>query len=195
MKQHVLLFFVLLSVSSAIAQDACTNIRHYLTQINAQVDQLCTTGTTLPTTPTSPPTTCTPPATPAPVHECMCPVEWESISLTQLGTINLGSTSTQSYTIPSTVPSTAKEVLAYIYVYMGHSSSLFSTMEVHTEVNTTRKFVKYFPLRTYPQSAISAVSENMWFPLTSNRRLYVKLSVALTHTGNLYGSVNIIGYR
>ena len=193
MRRNVFLFFVIFSVSSAIAYDACTNIRHYLTQINDQVDQLCTTGTTLPTTPTTPPpTTCTPPPTPAPVQECMCPVEWESISLTRLGTINMGSTSTQSYTIPSTVP-TAKEVLVYIYVYMGTSSSLFSTMEVHTEVNTTRKFVKYLPLRTWSQNAISSVSENMWFPLTSNRRLYVKLSVALT--GSLYGFVNIIGYR
>ena len=76
---------------------------------------------------------------------------------------------------------------------MGHSSDRFSTMEVHTEMNTTRKFVKYFPLRTWRQSAYSSVSENMWFPLTSNRRVYVKLSVALGE--RVAGSVNVIGYR
>ena len=76
---------------------------------------------------------------------------------------------------------------------MGDCSDKISTMEVHTEVNTTRKFVKYLSIRTWNQIAFSSVSENMWFPLTSNRRLYVKLSVALT--GNLAGYVNIIGYR
>ena len=107
----------------------------------------------------------------------------------------MASTSEQSFIIPvSSIPTTAKEVLVYIYAIMGSSSDSISLMTIHTEISHTRKFKKYMPIKTYKQNAWSSVSENMWFPLTSNRRIYVSLSKATTGK-NVHGYINVIGYR
>ena len=47
------------------------------------------------------------------------------MTMTSLGTINMQSTSTQSFVIPTTVPATAREVLVYVYVIMGTSQDIF----------------------------------------------------------------------
>ena len=67
-------------------------------------------------------------------------------------------------------------------------------MSVYTEDSTTRQFIMYLPIHTFPQSAISTVSENMWFPNPSNMRVFVKLSVPL-QGGNVGGFVLVTGYR
>ena len=182
----LLLFLFFLSVPATIAQNsgdekACSDAQFYmsLTKLEQVFNEMCGTNV-----PTPSPTLSSPPE---PV------VEWESIALTQIGTINMGSTSTQSFLLPNSVPDTAKEVLVYVYAYMGFSSNRFSTMKVFTEANATRKFIKYLAIRTYHQEAYSTVSENMWFPMPSNRHVYVMLSQALT--GNVHGFVNVIGYH
>ena len=124
---------------------------------------------------------------------CSCPVDWESMTMTSLGTINMQSTTTQSFVIPTTVPSTAREVLVYTYVNKGRSQEYFSNMKIYTESSPTRRFEKYLAIKTYNQNAYSTVSENMFFPMPSNRRIYVRLS--RTHPGHVSGHINIIGYR
>ena len=185
MKLAFLLF--LLVIPAAITQNVdseneCSTMHYHLMQLRGALNRLCDiTCTGIPTPAVSPP-------------EDSCPVEWESLTLVRLGTINMLSTSTQSFTIPASVPTTAKEVLVYVYVSKGHSTSRFAQMKIYTEASSTRQFVKYLPIQTYPQNAISTVSENMWFPLTTNRRIYISLSATLTGS-NLVGYVNIIGYR
>ena len=173
------LFFLLVPATIAHDEEACSDAQFYMTKLEQVFNEMC--GTNVPTI--SP--TLSPP--PEPV------VEWESIARTQIGTINMGSTSTQSFLIPSSVPATAKEVLVYVYAYMGSSSDSFYTMKVFTESSSTRQFVNYIAIKTYHQSAYAVASDNMWFPMPSNRRVYVMLSGAVT--GNVYGFVNIIGYR
>ena len=164
---------ILLAVHSAqaVCTSECSTLQFCTTQLNASINRLCSTT-----------------ASPG-----VNPVEWESISLTQIGVINMGSTVTQSFVIPTSIPTTANEVLVYVYTILGNSVERFSTMKIYTELSNTRQFHKYLPVKTYDQSAYSTTAENMWFPLTSNRRIYISLSTALT--GNVYGYVNMIGYR
>ena len=121
------------------------------------------------------------------------PVEWNSIPLTRIGDINMRTTATQTFQIPSTIPQTAKEILVYVYIIGGRSASIFVQMKVYTEMSHTRRFEKYLPLRTWSQEAHTMTADNMWFPLTPNRRVYLSLSG--TTSGNVWGHINVIGYR
>ena len=177
MKLAFVLFLLL--IPAAITQFGgeneceCKKIRCHMTEISGALDSLCG-PIGQPCTPTD------------------CPVEWESVGLVQLGTIDMCSTRIQSFTIPTCVPTTAKEVLVYVYVTKGTSSDMFAQMEIYT-ASSTRQFVKYLPIKTYNQTAYSTVSENMWFPVTDDGFIHVRLSASLT--GNVDGYINIIGYR
>ena len=170
---RMLILVLLAPVVFSQDTEVCPNIQSCLTTLTTAFNTFCNVNTT-----------------PAP---CSCPVEWESMTMTSLGTINMQSTSTQSFVIPTTVPSTAKEVLVYTYVNKGTSQEVFCNMKIYTESSPTRRFEKYLPIKTYNQNAYSTVSENMFFPMPSNRRIYVSLS--RTHPGHVFGRVNIIGYR
>ena len=121
------------------------------------------------------------------------PAEWNSIPLEQIGTINLRNRNTQSFLIPSIVPDTAKEILIYVYLKAGYSPSGFTHVKVFTEKSHERRFEKYIPIRTWPQDAHTKTADNMWFPMTQNRRVYVKVLNALS--GNVEGHLYVIGYR
>ena len=153
--------------------EVCPNVHACLTTLTHAFDTLC--NETMPPPP------------------CTCPVEWESLNMVQLGTINMLSTSTQSFAIPAAVPSTAKEVLVYVYTYMGYSVERDAHLKIYTESSPTRRFEKYLAIKTYNQDAYATASDNMFFPMPSNRRVYVSLSRALT--GNVSGKINVIGYR
>ena len=45
----------------------------------------------------------------------------------------------------------------------------------------------------YPQDAHTFTTENMWFPLTTERRVHVAMDTALT--GNTDARIHVIGYR
>lgn len=156
--------------------DVCPNVQTCLTALSQAFTTLCNGNETVPTS------------------SCSCPVEWESLDLIELGTINMGSTSTQTFVIPPAVPSTAREVLVYVFAHKGYLQKVKGQMKIYTESSPTRRFEKYLAIHTYGQSAVSTVSENMFFPMPSNRRIYVRLTCAISGT-NVEGSVNVIGYR
>ena len=166
----VVLLFPLVFAQS---NEVCPDVKTCLKILGQAFDTLCDDTTNVP--------------------QCSCPVEWESFNMIQLGTINMGTTGTQSYVIPSTVPSTAREVLVYVYINMGRSQDLFGQIKIYTESSPTRRFEKYLAIKTYNQEAWSTASDNMFFPMTSNRRVYVRLT--RTFPGNVHGTVNVIGYR
>ena len=172
------LYIIVLAAPMVLGQGStattCQNVNTHLTALTAAFNALCNVNT-------------------SPAQSCNCSVEWESISMTQIGTINVRSTNTQSFIIPNTVPSTAREVLVYVYVIKGYSQEYFSQMKIYTESSPTRRFEKYLPIKTYHQDAYSTTSENMFFPMPSNRRVYIRLTN--THPENVHGYVNIIGYR
>ena len=122
------------------------------------------------------------------------PVEWNSVPLTQIGTINLKTTVTQSFPIPSIIPDSAREVLVYVYIATGHNGNAFTHVKIFTEKSHERRFEKYLSIQSYPQSAFAMVEDNMWFPMTQNRRVYVKLTTALSGD-NFKRGIFVIGYR
>ena len=102
-------FLLLLLLVSLVAAThdthVCPNVQTSLTTLADAFNTLCNKMTQL---------------TP-----CSCPVEWQSLPMIQIGAIDLRSTSTQSFFIPLAVPSTAREVLVYVYVIMGYSRIIF----------------------------------------------------------------------
>ena len=121
------------------------------------------------------------------------PVEWNSIPLTRIGDINTKTTATQTFQIPSIIPQTAKEILVHAYIVGGNSSPALFHVKVFTEQSPTRRFEKYLYLQTWNQSAHTMTADNMWFPLTPNRRVYLSLST--TTVGFVWGHIYVIGYR
>ena len=122
------------------------------------------------------------------------PVEWNSVPLTQIGTINTRTTATQTFYIPSIISDSAREVLVYVHYEAGRNSQEISTnVKIFTESNSGQRFEKYIFFKTYPQEAYTATSENMWFPMM-NRRVYAKLTSVLPSGVNA-ANVYVIGFR
>ena len=65
-------------------------------------------------------------------------------------------------------------------------------VKIYTKQNQ-RQYEKYIFMLTSNQNAWSINSDNLWFPMTSGRQVFVKVSYA--HTGTVHFDVNVIGYR
>ena len=76
------------------------------------------------------------------------------------------------------------------------SSTLECTVELATvaliQIDTTR-YEKYLMVYSWSQDAISTNSDNMWFPMPPNRRVY--LTVPTAHGANAGARLFAIGYR
>lgn len=119
---------------------------------------------------------------------------WTSVALTQFGHSNFRSTHTVSFIIPSVIPDDAKEVLVYVHFHAGTTGpTALNNFKIYTEKEGNR-YEKYVGLFSYaPQNAVNSNSDNLWFPMPPNRRVYLTAPRALDrHTaGYLYA----IGYR
>ncbi len=117
---------------------------------------------------------------------------WTPITPALIGSSKLQNASTVSFPIPSVIPSTVEEVLIYASVVSGYSTKVYGDVKIFTEIEN-EQYAKYLLLESYPQNAINTNSENMWFPMPPNRRLYLTVPVAF---GTRVG-VNLlaIGYR
>ena len=131
---------------------------------------------------------------PPPHCNCSYPVNWTSVSTTSFVNAGFQEASIRAFTIPSVIPSTAREVLLYVVIQVGSTGPHFGWDYV--QLYTQEKSVKYTKLlgfATYEQEAWSTNSENMWFPMTTDRQLYVQMFNA--YTGHIYFFVSAIGYR
>lgn len=130
------------------------------------------------------------------VQECDCGrvVNWTSVPMTQIGRSNLQHTGTLAYDIPNLIPNSANEVLILVCARVGYTGPIDRVhyIKIYTEENN-QQYEQYIYIMTYPQVAYSTNSDNMWFPMTSGRQVFVKLSTS--HTGNLRLILHTIGYR
>ena len=141
---------------------------------------------------TSPPTTTNPPTMPTP-QQYYSPFNWTSVPLTSIGTSNIKHAQTLSFTIPSVIPSSAREVLVHAGVFSGTSNrGPYHDIKVFTQIGTTR-YEKYLLLYSWNQDAYNTNSDNMWFPMPPNRRVY--LTVPAAHGDNAGARLFAIGYR
>ena len=159
------------------APAACNKVERNLREIeNTLNGQLATTAT---------PTQCT----------CDMEVEWNSIYRRQIGYNRFQSANTFSYGLPNTVPNTAKEVLLFVTTKTAysnpHEQQIF--IKLYTEENG-KSFEQHIFLITHRRTYDwSYSSDNMWFPITTNRRVYVDNHTPLS--GSVYMRIYAIGYR
>ena len=134
-----------------------------------------------------------PTSTPPPIQQYNHPVNWTSVTKTSIGSSNLQHASTMTFTIPNIIPSSASEVLIFVGAHSGYSGrGPYHDLKVFTQIGTTR-YEKYLTLFSWDQDAHNTNSENMWFPMPPNRRVY--LTVPAAHGSNAGASLFAIGYR
>ena len=121
-------------------------------------------------------------------------VPWTPVNKTEIGRADLNTATTLSYSISSIIPSTAREVLVYPTVLCGNSEPGNSGADIayYVEVNGVR-YENFLYMHGYPQNAYNTNSDNMWFPMPSNRMVYVKVPVPFPQF--CYTYVSVIGYR
>ena len=119
-------------------------------------------------------------------------IGWTSLPMTLIGNLNMETTNVQTFQLPPSVPSTAFQVLIYGYIIAGNSENKDGNARFYTRQGLTT-YDQYLQTRGWPQSAHTVTSENMWFPLTDEKTIHVQLST--TFPGNVWGFVNVIGYR
>ena len=124
------------------------------------------------------------------LSDCSCLATWTQIKTTHLGCSTLQSTGTTTFNLPSSIPNGAKEFLAYVQVRVGTSGprDKRSNLKIYTEEGN-KKYGQYIRVHAYDQDA----SDNMWFPLTSNRKIY--LEVPNVHSRQVKLHISAIGYR
>ena len=120
---------------------------------------------------------------------------WTSLPMTDVGSSNLRSPSTMSYVIPNVIPTTAKNVLIYVTAHTGYANNgPLQHIKISTDRNGSDKhYEKYLYLHSYPQDAINTISDNMWFPMPANRRIY--MTVTSDAGSNCLAQLYVIGYN
>ena len=166
-------------------EDTCSDVQQKLQALTESVQTLCGSSTPPPT------------ASPAPVvQQCDCSptITWTSVPMTSIGTSTLQHTGTVAYDIPSVIPNSAKEVLVLASASAGVSGPNDRThyVKIYTEQDQTQ-YEKYIFLTSYNQNAYHTTnSDNLWFPMTSGRQVFVKLTYV--HTGYVRVFLHAIGY-
>ena len=171
-------------------QEACLKVQKKLQALSEAVQVLCGSSTPPPTT--VQPTTAQPPV----VQPCDCStaVNWTSVPMTRIAYSQLRHTGILAYDIPSVIPSSAKEVLMLASVTVGGTGPAEREhfVKIYTKQDL-KQYEKYILLRTTPHTAYNTNSDNLWFPMTSGRQMFVELTYA--HTGQLFFYLHVIGYR
>ena len=131
---------------------------------------------------------------PPPSCNCSYPVNWTSVYTNFFVNVGFQEASTRAFHIPSVIPSTAREVLVYAVVQVGKTGPHFvwDFVQLYTQEKSVQ-YTKLLGFAIYGQDAWSTNSENMWFPMTTDRQLYVQMYNA--YTGHIFLYVAAIGYR
>ena len=171
-------------------EETCSNVQSKLEDLSKAVQTLCGSLSASPSVATQPP--------PAVQCDCAPRVNWTSVTMTSIGNTSSRAAGTLAYDIPSVIPSNAKEVLILASAAIGTSgpSGRGHYIKIYTLQGSqqgSQQFEKYIYIMTYPQSAVSTNSDNLWFPMTTGRQVFVELTYA--HTGNVYVYLHAIGYR
>lgn len=176
--QTSLCFSLLLTIHADQEENTCTEVQQKLQTLSESVQDLCVS--------------LSPPAQ----QQCDCghAVNWTSVSMTQIAYSQLRQTGTLVYDIPSVIPSSAEEVLLLASVAVGRTgpSNSWHHIKIYTQQDS-QQYEKYLTIYTWPNKAHNTNSDNLWFPMTTDRQVFVELSVA--HTGHLHFYLNAIGYR
>ena len=142
-------------------------------------------------------TTAIPPSV-GPNYRSTSAARWTSVPMVDILLSELNVVDTLTRDIPPVIPSSAKEVLLLAVVQVGNTSPTYSSqyIKIYTEEKSDPKYVqyeKYIYVVSFPQNALVTNSENLWFPMPTNRQVSVELLSA--YSGNAGISLFAIGYR
>ena len=119
---------------------------------------------------------------------------WTSIPITNIAKFELNYPNTRSYDIPYSIPDGASEVLVYTVINTGASGpDERENIKIYTQDDYYNVYAKYIAVHPYPQMSWSTNSDNMWFPMTRERKIHV--NVPISEEGNADVEMYVIGYR
>ena len=119
---------------------------------------------------------------------------WTSVPLTQIGSTDLRQPNTFTFDIPSVIPSTANNVLVYAAFSCGYANRGVSQhIKIYTKDGSEQHYSKYLFMLTYDQYAHNTNSENMWFPMPADHKVY--MTVYKDAGDNCGAYIHVIGYN
>ncbi len=119
---------------------------------------------------------------------------WTSVPLTEIGSTDLRHPNTFSFVVPEVIPSTAKNVLIYAAAHCGSAIKGSKThLKIFTDEGRDQRYEKYLYMHSWTQTAINTNSDNMWFPMPTNRRIY--MTVDKDHGAHCGAYLHTIGYN
>ena len=120
---------------------------------------------------------------------------WTSVPMTNIGSSELQHAGTLAYDIPAVIPNSAREILVLATVHAGNAgpNDRIHYIKIYTHCDLNQRYEKYIAVKSYNQDAWSTNSDNLWFPITSDRKIFVELNAG--HTGHMNFTLHAIGYR
>ena len=109
---------------------------------------------------------------------------------------NLHQAATFSYIIPSVIPSDANNILIYAVAGLGPPKDGLYAIEgdiiIFTQDGSNEHYEQHMTLLAWT-SNWRVDTENMWFPMPANRRIYITVPVSIANAGGFY--LYAIGYN
>ncbi len=132
--------------------------------------------------------------TPTPIRNT-----WTSVPKTNVAFNNLHQAATFFYIIPSVIPSDAKNILILALSGLGPpKNGLITTGEdiiIFTQDGSNEHYEQYMILTSWIGTWRSD-TENMWFPMPANQRIYITVPVSMANQANQGGFyLYAIGYN
>ena len=117
---------------------------------------------------------------------------WTPVTKIHLGDNYLNTVTTHSYSIPSIIPDTAREVFFHAVVNCRSTSASYNEhVHFYVELNGIR-YTQYVYMYAFSGSGINTDSDNTWLPMPSDRLVHITTTVPFT---NCQAAIQVIGYR
>ena len=120
---------------------------------------------------------------------------WTPVAKTPIGpeNVSLENATTYNFQIPNVIPLTAEEFMVYASVICGTASLRRSGDIIFYVLHNGLRLEKFLYMHGYDQRAFNTNSDNMWFPMPTDRLMHLGIGVAMP--GNCFAQLFTIGYR
>ncbi len=129
---------------------------------------------------------------PSPIHR----ITWTSIPKQRFATNYLRQVGTYSYVLPSAIPSNANNIQMFVFAGLGPSNTAAwaqeSLITIYTLDGSDKHYNNYMSVMAW-RDTWRVQTENMWFPMPANRRIFIKVGTAINIGGGFY--IDAIGYN
>ena len=109
--------------------------------------------------------------------------------------VDVTKTGNQYFNLGTNIPTSAKEVLVYVSLQVGHTEphDKWGDIKIFT-ADDCNEYAQYMTIRTYRQNAWVTNSDNMWFPVTDRRQVVVNLPHCFVDN-HIHLRLYVIGHR